>query len=96
MSAATNMETEVTKIVLEIGKKQITYIENRLKSEFKSLGLSEQKEFQKNEAIYLYLKNFWNQYEFLTRKLATEDEKDFHFFLPMLRTLIELYGEGNC
>jgi hypothetical protein len=87
------MEIEVIKLILEISKKQISDIESRLHGDFKILGAEEQKEFQKNEAILLYLKNFWNQYEFLTRKLETENENDFHFFLSTLRTLIELYGE---
>jgi hypothetical protein len=95
------MDTKITeqitalKSALEIGQKEITEIEGRLKTKFENLpSEAEQKELLKNEVIYFYLKNFWEHYEFLTKKIEIEDDlKNFQFYIPTVRTLFENYGE---
>ncbi|MES2023854.1 MAG: hypothetical protein V4439_04165 [Patescibacteria group bacterium] len=83
------------KFSLSIGQKIVTKIEERFLIKFENLStLDEQKQFLKNEAIYLYLKNFWQQYEFLIKKVeAEEDLKNFQFYIPLTRILLENYGE---
>lgn len=83
------------KFALSIGQKEITEIEERLKIKFDNLSNEiKQKELLKNEAVYLYLKNFWEHYEFLTKKIEIEDNlKNFQFYIPIIRTLFENYGE---
>jgi hypothetical protein len=79
--------------ILKVAQDQITELEGRISSNFRNISLEEKRESLKFEAIYLYLKNFWSHYEFLSEKLYTEKEENFHFFLSILRILIELYGE---
>lgn len=87
-------QINVLKFALELGQRQITEVETRAKLKFEDLSLPEQKEFLKNDTVCLYLKNFWRQYEFLIKKLETEtDERDFHFYLPLIRILTENYAE---
>jgi hypothetical protein len=78
---------------LELGPQQFVQIQKEIKPDFINLSLDEQKKSVRAEAIWLYLKNFWGHYEFLSEKLETEKEEDFHFFIPLLRTLLEMYGE---
>lgn len=89
------LQIDTLKLALSVGQKHITEIEERLKTKFEDLTtIDEQKEFLRNEAVYLYLKNFWQQYEFLIKKIETEDElKNFQFYIPLIRILFENYGE---
>ncbi len=84
---------EAIQCAITIGDKQCADLKAKIKENFNSLSITEQKASQKSEATYLYVKNFWRHYEFLSKRIETEDEADFHFYIPLLRTLIELYGE---
>ena len=77
----------------EIAQKQITELEQRRTRPFDSLNLVEKKELLINEALSLFLSNFWSQYEFLVSRIEKEKPEDFHFFVPMLRALMEIYAE---
>lgn len=81
------------KIALKIAQEQIDEFPTKIKPDIRNIPLAEQKESIQREAEYLYIKNFWDQYEFLFCKLETEKETDFHFFLPLCRILMEIYGE---
>src|SRR3989338_4084629 len=83
------------RFALSVGQKQITEFEVRLKVKFDSLGsVDEKKIFLQNEATYLFLKNFWQQYEFLVKKIEKEDDlANFQFYIPLARILLEIYGE---
>ncbi|MCL5114154.1 MAG: hypothetical protein M1604_00010 [Patescibacteria group bacterium] len=94
------MDTEVSsekqtalKLAMDIGLEQFTRIQKDIKPDFEKVSVEEQKKSAKAEAIFLYIKNFWTHYEFLSEKLGTEKDEDFHFFIPILRTLLEMYGE---
>ena len=94
------MEDEVKntiKVLLfakEIAQKQITELEQRRATKpFDTLNLTEKKELLINEALSLFLSNFWTQYEFLVGRIEKETTDDFHFFVPMLRALMEIYAE---
>jgi hypothetical protein len=95
MNTKITEQITVLKSALEIGQKEITEIEERLKVKFENLSSGEeQKELLKNEAVYLYLKNFWEHYEFLVKKIETEEDlKNFQFYIPTARILFENYGE---
>jgi hypothetical protein len=87
-------QLEALKFALDLAQKQVSDLEERLKDiKFEELSLDEQKTFLNNDVPYLYLMNFWNQYDFLFNKLNTEKSEDIHFYLPFLRSLIETYGE---
>ena len=83
------------RFALDVGQKQITEFEDRLKGKFDSLSsVDEKKTFLQNEATYLFLKNFWQQYEFLVKKIEKEDDlANFQFYIPLARILLEIYGE---
>lgn len=83
------------KFSLCVGQKQIIEIESRLKVKFEDLPDKDpKKDFLCNEAIYLYLKNFWQQFEFLVKKVEEEkDAESFQFYIPLIRILFENYGE---
>ena len=94
------MDTEIShekqtalKLAIDIGLEQFTQIQKNIRSDFEKISVEEQKKSAKAEAIFLYIKNFWAHYEFLFKKLGTEEDEDFHFFIPILRTLLEMYGE---
>ena len=84
---------DAIKYSLEIGEKQVAELVKKISPNFSSLSVIEQKKSQMNEVIYLYIKNFWSHYRFLAEKIETEKDINFHFYLPLLRTLIEIYGE---
>ncbi len=87
-------QLEALKFALDLVQKQVADLEERLKNiKFEALSLDEQKIFLNNDVPYLYLMNFWNQYDFLFNKLNTEKSEDIHFYLTFLRSLIETYGE---
>src|ERR1700759_3196863 len=83
------------RFALGVGQKQIIEIEGRLKTKFQDLpDKAQKKAFLQNEAIYLFLKNFWQQYEFLVKKIEKEDDlANFQFYIPLARILLEIYGE---
>ena len=41
----------------------------------------------------IYIKNFFNLVEFLKQKLRDENDKNFKFYLPLLRTFFDLYAK---
>ncbi|MCK5466140.1 hypothetical protein KAI56_01405 [Candidatus Parcubacteria bacterium] len=41
----------------------------------------------------IYIGNFFNLAEFLKQKLKNESDKNFKFYLPLLRTFFDLYAE---
>ncbi|MGD0576488.1 MAG: hypothetical protein ABSA74_00220 [Candidatus Staskawiczbacteria bacterium] len=87
-------QIKTLKFSLSVGQKQIAEIEDRLKNKFIELSVEDKKEFLRNEAKYLYLKNFWQQYEFLVKRIKAENNfKNFQFYIPLVRILLENYGE---
>ncbi len=95
MEARIAEQITTLKFVLEIGQKEIQEAGDRLNTKFENLPNAQgQKEFLKNEAVYLYLKNFWQYHEFLIKKIETENEaEDFQYYIPLTRILFEIYAE---
>lgn len=91
---ALDLQTKTLRIAVEIGGRQVDQLGKPLEgSKFETLPLEGQKQSLRNEGAYLYLRNFWDQYGFLVRKLENEKADELHFFIPFLRSLTETYGE---
>ena len=87
-------QLEVLHSALNIGIKQVERLaaEQNAKK-YDELTLEKKKERLKTEGAYLYLRNFWEVYGFLLKKIKEEDMTEIHFYLPYLRTLTEIYAE---
>lgn len=79
---------------LETGRRQVEQLGKDINAKkFEERELEDKKRILLVESSYLYLKNFWSLYEFVCKKIENEDSSDLHFYIPFLRSLIELYGE---
>ena len=38
-----------------------------------------------------HLANYWNYVNYFSEKLTLEKEENFHFLVPLIRTLVEIY-----
>jgi hypothetical protein len=87
------INTDALMFAIEIGKQQFEQKQGGLTTPFDQLAITDQAKAAQADAVSLYIDNFWTHYKFLVEKLTTEKDENFHFFIPLLRTLIELYAE---
>jgi hypothetical protein len=90
-----NKEKNLTALefALEVGQQQFAQIQREVRTDFTALSLVDQKKSATADATSLYLKNFWAHYKFLSERLETEKDENFNFYIPLLRALLEFYGE---
>jgi hypothetical protein len=76
------------KTLVETGYKQVSDLENigRIEGET-NFAIAQLYVFKVNN-----LKVFWDRVNFLCEKLSSESEEKFHFYLPILRVPLEVYG----
>jgi hypothetical protein len=87
-------QVKTLKISLKIGRQEIAYLKKLISKKYDKLSLKDKKTRLANEAVLCYLINFWDQYEYLCRKLISDkDVRDVNFLVPHIRPLIELYAE---
>lgn len=86
---------ELLKVILDVGQVQIISLEGRLLTPFDQISTTDkQEEAMVNEATYMFICNFWQQYEFIVEKIKVEtDIKKFQFYIPLVRILFENYTE---